>query len=64
MSADERAVVELVCEGLKNREIAPRIFVSLRTVELRLTSVYRKLDVTSRTGLIARLANGATLPVA
>lgn len=64
LSADERAVVELVCEGLKNREIAPRIFVSLRTVELRLTSVYRKLDVTSRTGLIARLANGATLPVA
>lgn len=64
LSADERAVVELVREGLKNREIAPRIFVSLRTVELRLTSVYRKLDVTSRTGLIARLANGAGLPVA
>lgn len=64
LSADERAVVELVREGLKNREIALRIFVSLRTVELRLTSVYRKLDVTSRTGLIARLANGAGLPVA
>ena len=64
LSADERAVVELVWEGLKNREIALRIFVSLRTVELRLTSVYRKLEVTSRTGLIARLANGAGLPVA
>lgn len=64
LSADERAVVDLVREGLKNREIAPRIFVSLRTVELRLTSVYRKLDVSSRTGLIARLANGAGLPVA
>ncbi|MGO2601184.1 MAG: helix-turn-helix transcriptional regulator [Brevibacterium aurantiacum] len=64
LSTDERAVVDLVREGLKNREIAPRIFVSLRTVELRLTSVYRKLNVTSRTGLIARLANGAGLPVA
>lgn len=64
LSADERAVVDLVREGLKNREIALRIFVSLRTVELRLTSVYRKLDVTSRTGLIARLANGSGLPVA
>lgn len=64
LTADERLVVDLVREGLKNREVALRIFVSLRTVELRLTSVYRKLDVTSRTELIARLARGPGLPVA
>lgn len=63
LTADERAVVDLVREGLKNREIALRIFVSLRTVELRLTSVYRKLDVTSRTELVARLAKGPGLSV-
>ena len=48
---------------MKNREIASRIFVSLRTVELRLTSVYRKLEVGSRTELIARLAREPALPV-
>ena len=51
LSDEELKVVELVRMGLKNREIAERIFVSLRTVELRLTAVYRKLDVGSRTRL-------------
>ncbi|WP_262774133.1 LuxR family transcriptional regulator [Brevibacterium permense] len=64
LSPDEREVVGLVSEGLKNREIASRIFVSLRTVELRLTSVYRKLEVGSRTELIARLARGPEVSVA
>lgn len=56
LSDEERMVVEMVRVGMKNREIAGRIFVSLRTVELRLTAVYRKLTVTSRTELIALLA--------
>lgn len=56
LSEDERTVVEFVRSGLKNREIASRMFVSLRTVELRLTAVYRKLGIASRTELIARLA--------
>ncbi|GAA4918118.1 helix-turn-helix transcriptional regulator [Nesterenkonia rhizosphaerae] len=56
LSDEERLVAELVKAGLKNREIAARIYVSLRTVELRLTSVYRKLGVSSRTELVARLA--------
>ncbi|WP_209324190.1 helix-turn-helix transcriptional regulator [Brevibacterium renqingii] len=64
LTPDEREVVGLVSEGLKNREIASQIFVSLRTVELRLTSVYRKLEVSSRTELIARLAREPELPVA
>ncbi|UVI35790.1 helix-turn-helix transcriptional regulator [Brevibacterium spongiae] len=64
LTPDEREVVGLVREGLKNREIAGQIFVSLRTVELRLTSVYRKLDVSSRTELIARLTRGSELPAA
>lgn len=56
LSEDERTVVDFVRSGLKNREIASRMFVSLRTVELRLTAVYRKLGIASRTELIARLA--------
>src|SRR5699024_1371492 len=61
LSDEERKVAELVRMGLKNREIAERIFVSLRTVELRLTAVYRKLDVGSRTELVSRLAGNPRL---
>lgn len=63
LSEDERTVVELVREGLRNREIAEKVYVSLRTVEIRLTGVYRKFGVRSRTELIARLA-GVDSPTA
>jgi DNA-binding NarL/FixJ family response regulator len=33
---------------LKNAEIAQALFVSLKTVETRLHSAYRKLDISSR----------------
>lgn len=61
LSDEELKVVELVRAGLKNREISERIFVSLRTVELRLTAVYRKLGVGSRTELVSRLAGNPRL---
>ncbi|SDO72853.1 AAA ATPase domain-containing protein [Microbacterium sp. ru370.1] len=55
LTAHEREIVELVERGLRNREIASALFVSLRTVELRLTGIYRKLGVTSRVQLVGRL---------
>ena len=61
LSDEELKVVELVRAGMKNREISERIFVSLRTVELRLTAVYRKLGVGSRTELVSRLAGNPRL---
>lgn len=61
LSEEELKVVELVRAGLKNKEIARRVFVSLRTVELRLTAVYRKLNVGSRTELVSRLAGNPRL---
>lgn len=61
LNEEELKVVELVRAGMKNRDIARRVFVSLRTVELRLTSVYRKFDVASRTELVARLAGSPRL---
>jgi DNA-binding CsgD family transcriptional regulator len=50
----ERRVAVLVAEGATNREIAARLFVSVKTVEAALTRTYRKLGVRSRVD-IARL---------
>lgn len=47
------AVVQLVRTGRTNREIAMALSVSLRTVEVRLTSVYRRLGIASRAELMA-----------
>jgi ATP/maltotriose-dependent transcriptional regulator MalT len=51
----ERRVAVLVADGATNREIAARLFVSVKTVEAALTRTYRKLGVRSRVD-IARLA--------
>lgn len=45
----------LVVEGLANREISRRLGLATRTVELRLTHVYRKLGVKGRVALVAHL---------
>ncbi|MBV1853542.1 AAA family ATPase [Catellatospora tritici] len=47
----ERAVVNLVCAGLSNREIAARLVLSPKTVETHLSSAFRRLDVTGRAEL-------------
>ena len=58
LTASERRVAELASEGLTNREIAQNLFVTARTVEGHLTSVFRKLQVNSRDELPAALASG------
>jgi predicted ATPase/class 3 adenylate cyclase/DNA-binding CsgD family transcriptional regulator len=52
----ERDVVRLVGEGLANKDIAVRLFVSPRTVQAHLTHVYTKLGVTSRVQLAQEAA--------
>lgn len=56
LTSDERAVVERVLLGQRNREIAAELFVSVRTVEIRLTRTYRKLGVRSRSHLASLFA--------
>ncbi|HEU5279121.1 MAG TPA: AAA family ATPase [Gaiellaceae bacterium] len=56
LTGAEQRVAHLVAEGRTNREVAAALFVTERTVETHLTSIYRKLDVRSRTELAGRLA--------
>lgn len=49
----EKALAKMVARGMRNKEIAATLFVSVRTVEVRLTAIYRKLGVESRAQLTA-----------
>jgi DNA-binding CsgD family transcriptional regulator len=62
LTASERRIAELASQGLTNREIAQTLFITSRTVEGHLTSVFRKLMLDSRDELPAALAGGAPVP--
>ena len=55
MTKSELAVARLAADGLTNREIAERLFVSPHTVNTHLRHVFAKLRVNSRVEL-TRLA--------
>ncbi|QMU96962.1 hypothetical protein FVO59_06790 [Microbacterium esteraromaticum] len=52
----ERQVLDLLAEGLSNRQIADRLFISIKTVSVHVSAVLRKLGVSSRTEAAARSA--------
>ncbi|MCV7259122.1 helix-turn-helix transcriptional regulator [Mycobacterium shimoidei] len=56
LTPTELDVVRLVSEGLPNKDIAARLFVSPRTVQTHLTHVYTKLGLTSRVQLAQEAA--------
>jgi DNA-binding NarL/FixJ family response regulator len=52
----ERRVAESVAAGRTNREVAEHLFVSVKTVDFHLQSIYRKLALRSRTELAVLMA--------
>lgn len=48
LTTREAEVLELVAQGLTNAQVAQRLFLSPRTVDTHLTSIYHKLGVGSR----------------
>jgi len=53
LTSREREVVRLVCNGQSNQEIADEAGLSLATVKQHVHGIFRKLEVTSRSRLIA-----------
>jgi predicted ATPase/DNA-binding CsgD family transcriptional regulator/transcriptional regulator with XRE-family HTH domain len=49
----EQEVLRLVAEGLTSKQIGKRLFLSPRTIEHHITSMFAKLGVDSRAGLVA-----------
>ncbi len=55
LTPQEQIVARLVCQGLTNQQVARHLVLSVKTVGYHLSNVYTKLDVHSRTQLVAVL---------
>jgi DNA-binding NarL/FixJ family response regulator len=58
LTPHELQIAQLAAEGLSNREIGERLYLSHRTVGFHLYRIFPKLGVTSRAGLSATLGVG------
>lgn len=56
LTPSERRVADLAAAGESNHEIAQTLFVTPKTVEVHLSSTYRKLQIPGRAGLLRLLA--------
>jgi DNA-binding CsgD family transcriptional regulator len=62
LSDHERELARMVARGRRNKEIASSLYVSVRTVEVRLTGIYRKLGVQSRSLLTSLVTTREPVP--
>lgn len=62
LSEREIEVLQRIAEGLTNREIADRLYLSLNTVKVHTSNIYSKLDVHNRTEAVNKARALAILP--
>ena len=53
LSKRELQVARKIIEGLPNKTIATQLFISERTVKFHCANIYKKLNISSRSALIA-----------
>jgi len=56
LSPREQSVARLAVRGLTNRQVAAELVISVKTVEVHLSHIFVKLEVSTRTQLAAKLA--------
>jgi DNA-binding NarL/FixJ family response regulator len=61
LTRQELQVVRAVGQGITNREVAAQLFISPRTVDHHLRSIFQKLGVSSRSELIRMGLGGEQL---
>jgi DNA-binding NarL/FixJ family response regulator len=54
LTTREQEVLQLLARGLRNKEIAARLYVSERTVNFHLANIYHKLNVSGRTEALSK----------
>lgn len=52
LTTREREVLKLIAEGLSNKDIADRLFVSVRTIEHHRANIMKKLNIKSTANLV------------
>ncbi|HEV7231028.1 MAG TPA: LuxR C-terminal-related transcriptional regulator [Bacteroidia bacterium] len=55
LSAREKQVFILLSEGLRYKEMAIRLNISIETVRTHVRNIYKKLEVSSRTDALNRV---------
>jgi DNA-binding CsgD family transcriptional regulator len=57
ISSREKDIIQLMLNGLGNRDIAERLFISLNTVKTHNRNIFKKMNVKSRFDLVMKLKN-------
>lgn len=55
LSPRQKEIVELVCKGLTNKEVANQLHIAEKTVKFHLTGIFLRLEVRNRTSLAAKI---------
>jgi DNA-binding NarL/FixJ family response regulator len=53
----EKEIIECVCQGYRNRQIASKLYLSEHTVKAHLNKIFRKFNISSRSQLVAIAVN-------